>query len=82
VIEPDREERQIEIPEVIRRVFIEHDEAGKTFEKLSYTRRKEFVDSIVNAKKESTRERRIAQMMEEIEKLRKKKKYFMRNDEL
>lgn len=74
-IGPDTEERHIEVPEVIRIVFQENEDAGRTFEKLSYTRRKEFVDNIVNAKKESTRGKRIAQMMQEIEKLRKKKKY-------
>lgn len=76
IMEPDNEERLVEIPEVLQKVFAENEEAGKTFEKLSYTRRKDFVDYIVDAKKESTREKRIAAMLEEIEKLRHKKKYL------
>lgn len=76
IMEPDADERQVEIPEIIQEVFKKNEEAGKTFEKLSYTRRKDFVDYILDAKKESTRDKRISQMLEEIEKLRKKKKYM------
>lgn len=76
VMEPDMDERMVEIPEVILNVFKENEEAGRTFEKLSYTRRKDFVEFIMDAKKESTREKRIAQMLEEIEKLKRKKKYM------
>lgn len=75
-MEPDNDERLVEIPEVLRQVFRENDEAGKTFEKLSYTRRKEYVEYIMDAKKDSTREKRITQMLEEIEKLKRKKKYM------
>ncbi len=76
VMEPDTEERLVEIPELIQNIFKENEEAGKTFEKLSYTRRKDFVDYIIDAKKESTRDKRIAQMLQEIEKLKRKKKYL------
>lgn len=75
-MEPDTEERMVEIPEIIQNIFKENEEAGKTFEKLSYTRRKDFVDYITDAKKESTRDKRIAQMLQEIEKLKRKKKYL------
>jgi hypothetical protein len=76
LMELDNDERLVEIPEVIQKVFEANEEAGKTFHKLSYTRRKDFVDYILDAKKESTREKRISQMLEEIEKLRRKKKYL------
>lgn len=76
ILAPDTEERTVEVPEILQQVFKENEEAGKTFEKLSYTRRKDFVDYIVDAKKESTREKRIAQMLDEIEKLKRKKKYM------
>jgi hypothetical protein len=76
VMETDTEERLVEVPELIQLVFKENEEAGRTFEKLSYTRRKDYVDLIMDAKKESTREKRIAQMLEEIEKLKRKKKYM------
>jgi hypothetical protein len=75
-LEPDTEERLVEIPELIHNIFKEHDEAGKIFDKLSYTRKKDYVDLIMGAKKESTREKRIAQMLEEIDKLKRKKKYL------
>lgn len=75
-MELDSEERLVEIPEVVQKVFAENEEAGKVFEKLSYTRKKDFVDLIMDAKKESTREKRIAQMLEEIDKLKRKKKYL------
>ena len=76
IMEPDADERMVEIPGIIQDVFKENEEAGKTFDKLSYTRRKDFVDFILEAKKESTRDKRIAQMLVEIEKLKKKKKYM------
>lgn len=75
-LEPDTEERLVEIPELIQNVFKENEEAGKLFDKLSYTRRKDYVDLIMGAKKESTRDKRIAQMLEEIDKLKRKKKYL------
>ncbi|NJK93714.1 MAG: YdeI/OmpD-associated family protein [Bacteroidales bacterium] len=76
IMEPDFDERLVEVPEVLQKVFEENEEAGKTFEKLSYTRRKDFVDYIQDAKKDSTREKRIIQMLDEINKLRRKKKYM------
>lgn len=76
IMEPDNDERLVEIPEVIQKIFETNEDAGKTFHKLSYTRRKDFVDYILDAKKESTREKRITQMLEEIEKLKRKKKYL------
>ncbi|NJO68643.1 MAG: DUF1905 domain-containing protein [Bacteroidetes bacterium] len=51
IMEPDFDERLVEVPEVLQKVFEENEEAGKTFEKLSYTRRKDFVDYIQDAKK-------------------------------
>ena len=75
-LEPDTEERLVEIPEIMQNVFKEHEEAGIIFEKLSYTRRKDYVDLIMGAKKESTRDKRIAQMLDEIDKLKRKRKYL------
>jgi hypothetical protein len=76
LMEPDTEERLVEIPEVIQKIFEVNEEAGKIFHKLSYTRRKDFVDYILDAKKENTREKRISQMLEDIDKLKRKKKYL------
>lgn len=75
VMEPDMEERVVEVPDLFRKIFEEHEEEGLVFEKLSYTRRKDFVDFVMDAKKDSTREKRIAQMLEEIRKLGRKRKY-------
>lgn len=75
IMEPDMEERIVEVPELFKKIFEENEEAGLVFEKLSYTRRKDFVDFIMDAKKESTRDKRIIQMLAEIEKLRRKKRY-------
>jgi uncharacterized protein YdeI (YjbR/CyaY-like superfamily) len=75
-MEPDFDERIVEIPALMQKILEENEEAGKVFEKLSYTRRKDYVDFIMDAKKESTRDKRISQMLEEIEKLKRKKKYL------
>jgi len=76
IMDLDTEERIVEVPEFFNDIFKENEEAGRIFEKLSYTRRKDFVEYISDAKKESTRHKRISQMLLELEKLKRKKKYI------
>src|SRR6187200_2849214 len=59
-VEPDTEPRVIEIPAELKNVFRADKEAKAFFEKLSYTHQKEYVTWINEAKREETRQNRIA----------------------
>ena len=63
-VEPDTEPREIEIPNDLMQEFKKEKEARDFFEKLSYTHRKEYVTWINEAKKEETRQNRIAKTIE------------------
>lgn len=63
-LEPDLEERTIEIPEDLASVLYENTAAAQWFHSLSYTNRKEFVNWITGAKKQETREIRLAKTIE------------------
>jgi hypothetical protein len=65
VIAADTAERTVEVPEALAAALAE---AGLTgaFEALSFTRRKELAGSVVDAKQEATRERRIAKALDEL----------------
>lgn len=58
-IEKDEEERVVEIPPDFSEAMKHNTEAQKTFEKLSFTGKKEYVTWITDAKKEETRTDRI-----------------------
>jgi hypothetical protein len=60
IVEPDTEERVIEIPAELKKAFRTEKEAKTFFEKLSYTHQREYVAWINEAKKEETRQSRIA----------------------
>ncbi|MFW0793784.1 YdeI/OmpD-associated family protein [Gordonia sp. CPCC 205515] len=51
--------REVEIPPALAEALAAEPGAQAAFEKLSYTRRKEFARSVADAKKEETRTRRI-----------------------
>ncbi len=70
-VEADVEERVIAIPVELKRVFKENPEAKASFEKLSYTHKKEYVTWISEAKKDETRARRVAQTIERLRRTRK-----------
>ena len=72
-VEKDEEERTVEIPEQFLEVLNENAEAKVTFDKLSYTGKREYVLWITDAKKEETRINRIEkaiQLLAEGKKLR------------
>jgi hypothetical protein len=71
IVEPDIEPRVIEIPTELKKAFKVEKEAKALFDKLAYTHQKEYVTWIIEAKKEETRQNRIAKT---IEMLNKKKK--------
>ena len=62
-LEYDSELRRVDLPDGLREALQAHAWAGAAFEKLSYTRKKEFVDWVTGAKKAETQERRMKQAM-------------------
>jgi hypothetical protein len=60
VMERDTEERTVEIPPELARLFRKENEAKMLWSKLAFTHRKEFAQWISGAKQEDTRERRAA----------------------
>ena len=64
VMDVDSAPREVEIPPALLTAF-ERDAAAKAaFDKLSFTHRKEYARWIAEAKKEETRERRVAKALE------------------
>jgi hypothetical protein len=63
-VELDVEERVVIVPLELKRAFKSDKEAKAAFEKLSYTHKKEYATWINEAKKDETRERRVAQTVE------------------
>lgn len=55
----DEEPRVVEIPKDLQKLFQNNDKARNSFEKLSYTHRKEYVQWIESAKKSETRVKRL-----------------------
>jgi hypothetical protein len=54
----------LEIPEYLQLVLDVHPQEKAFFESLAYTRRKEWVQWVTEAKREETRQRRLQQMLE------------------
>lgn len=67
-VEPDTEERVIEVPSELKKAFKVEKEAKAFFDKLSYTHKREYVMWINEAKKEETRQNRIAKTIEMLKK--------------
>ena len=67
-VEPDTEPRVIEVPAELKKAFKNEKEAKNLFEKLSYTHQKEYVKWINEAKREETRQNRIAKTIEMLKK--------------
>jgi len=67
-VEPDLEERVIEIPKDLMKELKKEREAKALFDKLSFTHRREYVTWINEAKKEETRQTRIAKTIEMLKK--------------
>jgi hypothetical protein len=63
-LELDSEPRQVDVPEALAAALAADDAARAAFEKLSYTHRKEHARSVAEAKREETRARRVAKVLE------------------
>lgn len=64
VIERDRAERVVEVPDYIKKVITSSKAAEATWDSLSFTHKKEWVRAIQEAKKDETRQSRMAKMMD------------------
>ena len=62
----DQEERIVEIPDDVQKVFENESKAKELFDAMSYTHRKEYIRWITEAKKPETRENRKVKMIEMI----------------
>ena len=67
-VELDTEPRVIEVPKDLMKELKKHEDAKAFFDKLSYTHKREYVMWINEAKKEETRQRRVAKTIEMLEK--------------
>jgi len=63
-LEEDLEPRTVEIPPDFQQALDEAPVARAAFEKISYTHRKEYVNAILDARREETRRSRIAKTIE------------------
>ncbi|HEY0565998.1 MAG TPA: YdeI/OmpD-associated family protein [Terriglobales bacterium] len=63
-IQPDTEERTVDIPEELSSLLRAHPAEKAYFDSLSFTHRKEYARWIVGAKQESTRQRRLEKCLE------------------
>lgn len=70
-VEPDVEPRLVEIPPDLQKELTKDQEAKAFFGKLSYTHQKEYVTWITEAKKEETRQNRIAKTIAMLKKGKK-----------
>src|SRR5579884_3707638 len=64
VMELDEEARNVEVPAYLKKIINSDPQAKERWAKLSFTHQKEYVREIDGAKKQETRERRIAAMMD------------------
>src|SRR6059058_3406287 len=63
-LELDTAPREVDVPEALAAALAADDEARAAFEKLAYTHRKEFARWVDEAKRDETRERRVAKTLE------------------
>lgn len=63
-VEKDEEERNVELPEDFSALLSNHGDAMSTFDKLSFTKKKEYVTWITGAKKVETRDARIEKALQ------------------
>ena len=63
-VEADAEPRVIEVPAELKKALAKEKAAREYFESLAYSHQREYVGYIIEAKKEETRLRRVAQTIE------------------
>jgi hypothetical protein len=66
VMEVDEEPRVVEVPAYLKKIIAADAKVKAAWEKLSYTHQKEYVREIDGAKREETREKRVAQMLDNL----------------
>jgi hypothetical protein len=59
-MEPDTEERTVELPEELKAALKKNPAARKAFEQMSYSHQREYADHVREAKKPETRQARAA----------------------
>lgn len=64
VLDRDEAPREVEVPSALLAAFERDSAAEAAFDKLAFTHRKEYARWIAEAKKEETRERRVAKALE------------------
>jgi len=72
-VEPDVEPRVVEIPADLKKAFSKDKTAKAFYDKLSFTHQREYVMWIEEAKKEETRQNRIARTIEMLKKGKKER---------
>jgi Domain of unknown function (DUF1905)/Bacteriocin-protection, YdeI or OmpD-Associated len=65
-IRPDREVRKVNPPAVLKAALANNRAAEAEWQKLSYSRRKEYAEAILRAKKTETRTRRIQRILRDL----------------
>lgn len=65
-LERDTSARTLDLPAELASAFAGDDAARATFEGLSFTRRREYVDAITGAEREATRARRVARILAQL----------------
>ncbi|HKA91235.1 MAG TPA: YdeI/OmpD-associated family protein [Haliangiales bacterium] len=65
-LEPDEEERVVDVPDDLRRALARDKAARQAFDALAFTHRKEYAAWVAEAKKPETRARRVAQTLEKL----------------
>jgi hypothetical protein len=63
-IELDTDPRGVEVPEPLARALSADPDAQATFERLAFTHRKEYARWVAEAKREETRDRRVARALQ------------------
>jgi uncharacterized protein YdeI (YjbR/CyaY-like superfamily) len=63
-MQPDNQPRVIELPQDVQDALAQHSTAQAKFDKLPYSHKKEYLDSIIEAKKPETRAKRIQYMLD------------------
>jgi hypothetical protein len=64
MIELDEEPREVEVPDALAKALAGDDRARAAYEGMSFTHRKEYARWIDDARREETREKRVAQALE------------------
>lgn len=67
-VEPDTEPRLVEIPPELAKAFKKEKAAGTYFNSLAFSHKREYVNYIMEAKREETRVSRVAKVVEALKK--------------